>query len=124
MNRAGRRTVSLRSDDRDAVRTKCLGIMTETVLANRHMYEADLLEKVVVPLMKSLDADPSAAVRVRGVAALTELLCECSSRGCLALLDVLERVVTKPLERHGAAGASPPLQGCNSIYIFHPRICP
>ena len=59
MNRAGRRTVSLRSDDRDAVRTKCLGIMTETVLANRHMYEADLLEKVVVPLMKSLDADPS-----------------------------------------------------------------
>ena len=34
-----------RSDDRDAVRTKCLAIMTETVLANRHMYEADLLEK-------------------------------------------------------------------------------
>ena len=113
-----------RSDDRDAVRTKCLAIMTETVLANRHMYEADLLEKVVVPLMKSLDADPSAAVRVRGVAALAELLCECSSRGCLALLDVLERVVTKPLERHGAAGGpSPPLQGCDSIYIFHPRIC-
>ena len=84
-----------------------------------------MVPKVVVPLMKSLDGDPSAAVRVRGVAALAELLCECSSRGCLALLDVLERVVTKPLERHGAPGGpSPPLQGCDSIYFFHPRICP
>ena len=50
--------------------------------------------------MKTLDGEPSLAVRVRGVAALAELLCECSSkRNCLALLDVLERVVTKPLEQ-------------------------
>ena len=84
---------------------KCLAIMTETVVANRHMYEPDLLEKVVVPFMKSLDGEPSVAVRVRGVSALTELLCECSSRNCMALLDVLERLVTKPLERNN--GGSP-----------------
>ena len=100
-----------RSDDRDAVRTKCLEIMTETVLANRHMYEPDLMEKVVVPFMKSLDGEPSVNVRVRGVSALTELLCECSSRNCMALLDVLERVVTKPLERNSAS----PLQGRYSV---------
>ena len=83
------------------MRIKCLDIMTETVLANRHMYEPDLLEKVVVPFMKTLDGEPSVQVRVRGVSVLAELLCECSSkRNCLALLDVLERVVTKPLEQN------------------------
>ena len=85
------------------MRIKCLNIMTETVLANRHMYEPDLMEKVVVPFMKSLDGESSVNVRVRGVWALTELLCECSLGRCMALLDVLERVVTKPLEQNSAS---------------------
>jgi tuberous sclerosis protein 2 len=88
-----------KNDTRDAVRIKCLRVMSEIVRANRHMYEQDLLEKIVIPFMKTLDGEASTTVRVVGVQVLTQLLSECSSRDCLTLLDVLERVVTKPLEK-------------------------
>ena len=51
----------------DAVRVRCLQIMGEIVSANRHMYEQDLLERVVLLHLKSFDADSQGRVRVEGV---------------------------------------------------------
>lgn len=88
-----------KQDPRDAVRMKTLSVMSEIVRANRHMYEEELLQKIVIPAMKGLDNEPSLDVRLAGISVLTSLCGECSSRECLSLVDVLERVVSKPLEK-------------------------
>ena len=73
--------------------------MSDIVRANRHMYEDELFQEIVIPALKGLDNESSLDVRMAGIKVLTNLCAECSTRECIALIDVLDRVVSKPLEK-------------------------
>ncbi len=56
-----------RSDGRILVRTKCLRILLDMFKSNRHMYEDELVDRVVLPFLKHLDVEPSVDVRMEGI---------------------------------------------------------
>ena len=55
------------SDHRDHVRIKSLHVLLDMFKSNRHMYEEELVEKVVIPFLKPLDAETSVQVRLAGI---------------------------------------------------------
>ncbi len=106
-----------RSDRRDRVRIKSLDVLLDMFKSNRHMYEEELVEKVVAPFLKGIDADPSLEVRLQGIKVsiacvenkhiftiysrtqvLTSVCSTCNSREVLTLLDIMEKIVTRPAE--------------------------
>ena len=42
-------------------------VMSEVFRSNRHMYEEELLERIVSPFLKPLDGETSIAVRLEGI---------------------------------------------------------
>ena len=56
-----------KNETRDEVRIKALQVMADVVRSNRHMYEVDLLERVVLPYTRTLDAEKSPAVRLEAI---------------------------------------------------------
>jgi len=97
-------------DERDGVRVKALRVLLEKFRANRHIYEDDLVDKVVWPFLKQVDAEKIVRLKLEGIKAIQTICCECNSKEALALLDVLERVLKcgegdEAPDVHAAVGA-------------------
>ena len=56
-----------KNDSRDNVRLKALSTLMDVYKSNRHIYEEDLLERVVLPYLGSVDLEPSDVVRLESV---------------------------------------------------------
>lgn len=82
-----------KNDHREVIRIKALEVMASVVRANRHMYEEDMLERVVLPFLRSLDHEQSRVVRLEAIKVLTSLCTECSSKEAMKMVDILERLL-------------------------------
>ncbi|CAH1794876.1 unnamed protein product [Owenia fusiformis] len=81
---------------RTAVRVKTLNVLSCVLSANRHMYEDDLVEMVVLPLLSQIDTDMDAEVRNVAVQLLVDLAMTCETQKCLDMISIIEKVINKP----------------------------
>ncbi len=56
-----------KNETRVPIRLKALSVLMDTYKSNRHIYEEDLLERVVLPFLGSADTEPSDLVRLEAV---------------------------------------------------------
>lgn len=82
----------LKTEVRPAVKAKAMPLITKICLANRDIYEEDLIMSVILPHMKNLENESDPTVRVSGVHFLVDFLMESSSKKGHDLLHILDKV--------------------------------
>lgn len=83
----------LRLEKRPAVKAKAMPLITKICLANRDIYEEDLISNIIVPHMKNLENESDSSVRLSGVNFLVDFLMESSSKKGHDLLHILDKVL-------------------------------
>ena len=84
-------------ETRSNVRIKALNVMMEILKSNRQIYEEELLDSVILPLFISLDNEPYDSVSLEVIKALTGICIDSSSKRCIEILDILDRIIARPL---------------------------
>lgn len=85
-----------KTETRTNIRVKALDVLTKVIKINRSKYEDELIERIVVPHLQHIDADPDITIRNVAAHLLIDLCIECETKRCLELLDILEKIVNKP----------------------------
>lgn len=83
----------LREEHRPVAKAKALPLITKICLANRDIYEEDLITKIILPHMKNLESEADPTVRLSGVTFLVDFLMESSSKKGHDLLHILDKVM-------------------------------
>ena len=87
-----------RHDKRSSIRLKVLAIMMDVLRSNRQIYEEELLSRVILPLLDTIDVEYYDDVTVQTINALATVCMESSSKHCLDILDAFSHVIEKPLQ--------------------------
>ncbi|KAH0546382.1 tuberin [Cotesia glomerata] len=82
-------------ETRTNIRVKVLDIVTRIIHTNRY-HEDELIEKIIVPYLQHVDADPDIVIRNVSAKLLVDLCLKCEIKRCLELLDILEKIINKP----------------------------
>ena len=85
-------------ETRPGVRMKALAIMMDVLRSNRQIYEEELLEKVVVPLLIIMEQEEYDHVILEAIDTFSMICIESSSKRCLDILEALKLVTVRPLE--------------------------
>ncbi|XP_063790965.1 tuberin isoform X4 [Pseudophryne corroboree] len=86
-----------RNQSRCSVRTKVLAVLSNALSINRQFYEEELIEKVVTCQLAQIPEDKDHQVRKLATQLLVDLAKCCHSCHFNSLMDIIERVVTRPL---------------------------
>ncbi|XP_073070444.1 tuberin isoform X6 [Manis javanica] len=91
-----------RHESRSAVRIKVLDVLSFVLLINRQFYEEELINSVVISQLCHIPEDKDHQVRKLATQLLVDLAEGCHTHHFNSLLDVIEKVIGRPL--------SPPLE--------------
>nr|XP_033818858.1 tuberin isoform X2 [Geotrypetes seraphini] len=86
-----------RNESRSAVRIKILDVLSFVLSINRQFYEEELIELVVISQLSHIPEDKDHQVRKLATQLLVDLADGCNTHHFNSLLDILEKVVTRPL---------------------------
>ncbi|XP_025084814.1 tuberin-like isoform X2 [Pomacea canaliculata] len=86
-----------RHETRTEVRKKALDMLSFVLSLNKHVYEADLIDKLVIPFFSHIDMDPDVKVRVIAAEILLILAQGCSRDEFFDLINIIEKMIRKPL---------------------------
>lgn len=59
------------------------------------MHEDELIERIIIPNLQHVDADPDITIRNVAAFLLIDLCLECETKRCLDLMDILEKIINK-----------------------------
>jgi tuberous sclerosis protein 2 len=93
-------------DTRPTVRIKAMQALLQIYKSNRQIHEEEILKKLVLPFLGNIDSEPQLSVRIECIRMITAICIECSSKKCIELLDVLEKVVMQPIDLKKDGGAA------------------
>jgi len=63
-----------KNETRVSIRIKALSVVMDAYKSNRHIYEEDLLERVVLPYLGAVDSEPFDTVRLEAVKVCSYIL--------------------------------------------------
>ncbi|XP_075420589.1 tuberin isoform X11 [Tenrec ecaudatus] len=86
-----------RSESRSAVRIKVLAVLSFVLLINRQFYEEELINSVVLCQLSSIPEDKDPQVRKLATQLLVDLAEGCHTHHFNSLLDIIEKVMARPL---------------------------
>ncbi|XP_077574317.1 tuberin isoform X4 [Stigmatopora nigra] len=86
-----------RNESRSLIRIKVLHILSFVLSTNRQLYEDELIEMVVIPLLSGIADDRDPAVRKQATQLLVDLAEGCNTHHFTSLLDIIERVASRSL---------------------------
>ncbi|XP_030069508.1 tuberin isoform X2 [Microcaecilia unicolor] len=86
-----------RNESRSAVRIKILDVLSFVLSINRQFYEEELIELVVISQLSHIPEDKDHQVRKLATQLLVDLAEGCNTHHFNSLLDILEKVVIRPL---------------------------
>ncbi|XP_063058708.1 tuberin [Engraulis encrasicolus] len=86
-----------RNETRSVIRIKVLHILSFVLSTNRQLYEEELIEVVVIPQLGQIAEDRDLLVRKQATQLLVDLAEGCSTHHFNSLLDIIERVASRPL---------------------------
>jgi len=81
-----------RLETRGGLKVIALSYITSICLTNRHTHEEDLIDKVILPYLKSLETENDLLVRQQGVKFIVNFLIDSTSKKGHDLLHILEKV--------------------------------
>nr|CAD7400169.1 unnamed protein product [Timema poppensis] len=90
-----------KQETRTTIRVRALDVLSNVISLNRPAYEDELIELIVVPQLQHIECDPDILVRNVAAQLLVDLALECENKRCLELLDILEKLLNRPLEQQG-----------------------
>ncbi|MEE6497969.1 hypothetical protein FKM82_002944 [Ascaphus truei] len=93
-----------RNESRSVVRIKVLDVLSFTLSINRQFYEEELIEKVVTCQLAHIPEDKDHQVRKLATQLLVDLAECCHSCHFNSLMDIIEKVVTRPLSTPADSG--------------------
>nr|XP_061792196.1 tuberin-like [Nerophis lumbriciformis] len=91
-----------RNESRSVIRIKVLHILSFVLSTNRQLYEDELIEMVVIPLLSGIADDRDPAVRKQATQLLVDLAEGCNTHHFTSLLDIIERVASRSLASSGS----------------------
>ncbi|RXM27679.1 Tuberin [Acipenser ruthenus] len=86
-----------RNETRSNIRIKVLDILSFVLSINRQLYEEELIESVVIPQLSQIADDKHLHVRRLATQLLVDLAEGCNTHHFNSLLDIIEKVVNRPL---------------------------
>lgn len=86
-----------RNESRTMIRIKVLHILSFVLSTNRQLYEEELIEVVVIPQLGQIAEDRDPSVRKQATQLLVDLAEGCSTHHFSSLLDIIEKVASRPL---------------------------
>ncbi|XP_072035978.1 tuberin-like isoform X2 [Amphiura filiformis] len=93
-------------EHRTSVREATLRVLSSVLSSTSHLYEDDLIELVVLPQLGHITDDPDPRVRNMAVQLLVDVAQVCQTQRCQDILDIIKKVVEKPLHTKGSWLAS------------------
>ena len=87
-----------RQETRSSIRVRVLAILVDVLRSNRQIYECEILEKVVLPLLTVLDQDCYNGVTIKAINTFSLICIESSSKKCIDILEALKVVLERPLK--------------------------
>ncbi|XP_029433255.1 tuberin isoform X4 [Rhinatrema bivittatum] len=93
-----------RNETRSAVRIKILDVLSFVLSINRQFYEEELIELVVISQLSHIPEDKDHRVRKLATQLLVDLTEGCHTHHFNSLLDILEKVVMRPLSPPADSG--------------------
>ncbi|XP_023241139.1 tuberin-like [Centruroides sculpturatus] len=97
-----------RNEKRTIIRSKVLSVLSHVFITNRYLYEDELIENIVLPFLSHLELDPDIIIRTDAVHLLVKIIQDCSSKKCLDLLDIIEKVIRKAFDQFHLVGTKDP----------------
>uniref|UniRef100_A0A7N5K589 Tuberin n=1 Tax=Ailuropoda melanoleuca TaxID=9646 RepID=A0A7N5K589_AILME len=86
-----------RNESRSAVRIKVLDVLSFVLLINRQFYEEELISSVVISQLSHVPEDKDPQVRKLATQLLVDLAEGCHTHHFNSLLDIVEKVIARPL---------------------------
>ena len=86
-----------RLEKRSSIRLKSLAIMMEVLRSNRQIYEEEILVRVVLPLLDTINQEDYDDVTIQTINALATICMESSTKHCLDILEAFTKVIERPL---------------------------
>ncbi|XP_051765578.1 tuberin isoform X4 [Ctenopharyngodon idella] len=86
-----------RNESRTVIRIKVLHILSFVLSTNRQLYEEELIEVVVIPQLGQIAEDRDLSVRKQATQLLVDLAEGCNTHHFSSLLDIIEKVASRPL---------------------------
>eukprot|EP00794_Sanderia_malayensis_P008869 gene8869-9818_t len=86
-----------RKEPRTNVRVKVLDMLSAIMSSFRFWYEEELIEFVVLPYLNNSDAESDVNVRSVTAQLLIDLIDVCSSTRCMDILNIINKLITRPL---------------------------
>lgn len=80
------------------VRMKVIQVLNEIMHDNRASYEEEILDRVVMQHFPNIHMEPDIIVRAAVSKLLLDFACNCETKRCLDLLDIVEKVLNRPFE--------------------------
>nr|CAD7432433.1 unnamed protein product [Timema monikensis] len=90
-----------KQETRTTIRVRALDVLSNVISLNRPAYEDELIELIVIPQLQHIESDPDILVRTVAAQLLVHLALECENKRCLELLDILDKLLNRPLEQQG-----------------------
>ncbi|XP_029838078.2 tuberin isoform X1 [Ixodes scapularis] len=85
-----------KAEPRPSVRLYTLNVVSSVLSNNRHLYEEELMKKVLLPHLGALETDPDPAVVTAAVQLLTDFFQDSGSQQNNEVLDIIEKVLNHP----------------------------
>ncbi|XP_048407710.1 tuberin isoform X2 [Stegostoma tigrinum] len=86
-----------RNENRSTIRKKTLDVLSFVLSINRQLYEEELIEAIVIPQLGHIADDKDHMVRRLASQLLVDLAEDCNTPQFNNLLDIIEKVVNRPL---------------------------
>lgn len=87
-----------KKDKRSKVRIKAIHCLLQIYKSNKQIHEEEILKKLILPTLYGLEEEADISVKLEAIKAITAICVECSSKRSVELLDILEKVIMKPIE--------------------------
>ncbi|KAK7507156.1 hypothetical protein BaRGS_00001091 [Batillaria attramentaria] len=91
-----------RQETRTEVRKKALGVLSFILDLNKHVYEAEMIDKLLIPHFTHIDSDSDVEVRKMAVEILMGMAQGCSRDEFFDLIGIVDKITRKPLIVHMA----------------------
>lgn len=83
----------------NSIRVKAVQTLVQIMDINRAAYEEEILERVVIPHFIGVHLEPDMVVRTAVAKLLVDFAWHCDSKRCLELLDIIEKLLNRPMEQ-------------------------
>lgn len=87
------------NDTRTVVRQRAIEVLTKTYNNHHEIYEAELLDRIVLPAFLTVHHDKDPSVRCAVAEFLIEAALNCEKSQCLDLLSILGKLLSRPFDQ-------------------------